>query len=513
MKLSLGLLVSSLVLSVAGLTDLEPRQFSNSSVLLAVPDCAARCSQLVAKNFLCDPATQKCICDQPQLEASLQACFIAICPPVEMYMSQAVFAGVCQRPVRDRSVVTGATTYTLYGIAAMFTIARFLSRNSLFGGAGYSWDDHTAFICFAASTAILGMLVKVQENGFGRDLYTLPDPNILENFLFWFYCVQPLYIVVTFISKVSMVLLYLRTWPSTLRSSFGMICWSAIGLLLTTFIASVFVTIFQCTPISYNWHDIGNSTSHCTDRVTQVYATASINIFYDIMVLSIPLAKLMDLDITFRQKAGIMFVFLVGIVVTVCSIVRLRYLSVFGASLNFTYDYSFLGLWSIVEVYTCIICVCMPAATGFFRRIHDWAAGPDADDDEHDLTESFDMEGHGHAEMAHELEDGSKFSSFAKGHADLEKANFKGASANRKSVTSPAPLLSLERNCARSDTAHSRIPELRYRDDENSIFLEVTHEPNSNEPVRAKLSYVDRQETLHTIEIEGKHPDAVIDQY
>lgn len=28
------------------------------------------------------------------------------------------------------------------------------------------------------------MLVKVQENGFGRDLYTLSDPNTLTNFLF-----------------------------------------------------------------------------------------------------------------------------------------------------------------------------------------------------------------------------------------------------------------------------------------------------------------------------------------
>lgn len=198
-----------------------------------------------------------------------------------------------------------------------------------------------------------------------------------------------------------------------------------------------------------------------------------------------------------------MFVFLVGIVVTVCSIVRLRYLSVFGQSLNFTYDYSFLGIWSIVEVYACIICVCMPAATGFFRRIYEWTVGPDYDDGD-ELTQGFDMEGHGRAEMAHELEDGSNFSGKK---MDLEKASFKGA--NRQSVTSPAALLDRDDHAVRSDTAQSRIPDLRYRDDENSIFLEVIHEPNSNEPVRAKLSYVDRQETLHTIEIEGKHPAAV----
>lgn len=48
----------------------------------------------------------------------------------------------------------------------------------------YGWDDYIAFICFFAGTAILAILVKVQENGFGRDLYTLEDPQMLTNFLF-----------------------------------------------------------------------------------------------------------------------------------------------------------------------------------------------------------------------------------------------------------------------------------------------------------------------------------------
>lgn len=271
-------------------------------------------------------------------------------------------------------------------------------------------------------------------------------------------------------------------------------------------LASLFATIFQCVPFSYNWENLASAAPHCTDRVTQIYATASINIFYDIMVISIPLPKLMDLDITRAQKIGVMFVFTVGIVVTVCSIVRLRYLSVFGQSINFTYDYSFLGIWSIVEVYTCLVCVCMPAATGFLRRIYDWAVGDVEQDD--DLTEGFDMAAHGQAEMAHELEDGSKFSSFTTTKTermDMEKCV--NLTMNRRSANSPVPLL--DNQIARSETAQSRIPELRYQDDENSILLEVIHEPHSNEPVRAKLSYVDRQETLHTIEIEGKHPDII----
>lgn len=51
-------------------------------------------------------------------------------------MAQKVYATVCKVPVRDRSVVTAVTTYVLYALAALFTGARFLSRNSMFGGAG-----------------------------------------------------------------------------------------------------------------------------------------------------------------------------------------------------------------------------------------------------------------------------------------------------------------------------------------------------------------------------------------
>lgn len=48
----------------------------------------------------------------------------------------------------------------------------------------YGWDDYIAFSCFFASTGTLAMLVKVQQNGFGRDMYTLEDPNELSRFLF-----------------------------------------------------------------------------------------------------------------------------------------------------------------------------------------------------------------------------------------------------------------------------------------------------------------------------------------
>lgn len=59
-----------------------------------------------------------------------------------------------------------------------------------------------------------------------------------------------------------------------------------------------------------------------------------------------------------------------GVVVTALAIVRLNYISTVDPDiLNVTYEFSVIGMWTMVEVLLSVICVCMPAATGFLRRL------------------------------------------------------------------------------------------------------------------------------------------------
>lgn len=59
-----------------------------------------------------------------------------------------------------------------------------------------------------------------------------------------------------------------------------------------------------------------------------------------------------------------------GVFVTALAIVRLDYVSrVSPDILNVTYEFSVIGMWTMVEVLLSVICVCMPAATGFMRRL------------------------------------------------------------------------------------------------------------------------------------------------
>lgn len=59
-----------------------------------------------------------------------------------------------------------------------------------------------------------------------------------------------------------------------------------------------------------------------------------------------------------------------GVIVTAIAIVRLKYVtSVSTDVLNVTYEFSLLGMWTMVEILVSIICICMPAATGFMRKL------------------------------------------------------------------------------------------------------------------------------------------------
>jgi len=64
--------------------------------------------------------------------------------------------------------------------------------------------------------------------------------------------------------------------------------------------------------------------------------------------------------------------FLVGLFVTICSIIRLKYLAQIGAYTNATYHYNDTGLWSAIEGDVGVICACMPSIAGplmyFFRN-------------------------------------------------------------------------------------------------------------------------------------------------
>lgn len=136
--------------------------------------------------------------------------------------------------------------------------------------------------------------------------------------------------------------------------------------------------IFQCLPVSYIWEGWAdeNRKSQCLDASSAAYIAGGVCIVQDLVILVLPLPLLYKLNTDFRTKAGIIFMFSLGIFVLVTSCVRIKYLVGFGTNKNPMWEYSDALIWSGLEVAISIIVACLPAIRVLIIRFvpHFWTS-------------------------------------------------------------------------------------------------------------------------------------------
>jgi hypothetical protein len=227
----------------------------------------------------------------------------------------------------------------------------------------------------------------------GQDIWTVPFENITMMFKVYqllrkhiltctmtdalfqiFWIEQYIYQVIVVLTKISIVLLYLRIFPKEVSPRFTHACYLVIGLLAAYGVAMCIFFSLQCTPVSYFWVQWDREhTGTCINFNLGTYIGSAINIAFDLVVFFLPVPKLTKLQVRDkRRKVGVILTFLVGLFVTLCSIIRLQYLATIGHYTNATFHYNEIGLWSGVEGDVGVICACMPSIAGpvlyFFRN-------------------------------------------------------------------------------------------------------------------------------------------------
>lgn len=143
-----------------------------------------------------------------------------------------------------------------------------------------------------------------------------------------------------------------------------------MALSATTTIILIFICIFQCTPISLAWNFwTGESHGHCLNVNHATWGNAATTLFFDLVILGLPLKPLYNLNLSWRKKIQIMSMFGLGIFTTVISVYRLFHVARYAHASNFTYDQSPLLYISQVEVDSGIICASMPFVKPIFDRL------------------------------------------------------------------------------------------------------------------------------------------------
>lgn len=182
-----------------------------------------------------------------------------------------------------------------------------------------------------------------------------------------FYIAEFAYVIESALTKTSIVVLYLRIFPS---KQFRYMCWGMLAFIVCFAIVFLVTLLTYCVPFEYVWQMWDNRhVGKCINMTAQTYVCAALNIVMDVTIFLMPIPKLMKLETDWKTKVGVILTFLLGLFVTICSIVRLNFLRGWAESTNPTYDYANLALWSLIELNAGVICACLPGMASLFRRI------------------------------------------------------------------------------------------------------------------------------------------------
>jgi hypothetical protein len=166
-------------------------------------------------------------------------------------------------------------------------------------------------VCVRASSKQRAPLTKpiAVVYGYGRHWNTL-DPDIRITARKWFYGANIMYKIVLLFNKMSVVCLYYRIFAVAERS-FRIACHIMNGWIITSGLAFVIATIFQCSPIAAFW-DRSIPGSKCFKNEPWWISYATIQITTDIVLLLLPIRRVLALSMGRAEKLGICVVFGTG---------------------------------------------------------------------------------------------------------------------------------------------------------------------------------------------------------
>lgn len=112
------------------------------------------------------------------------------------------------------------------------------------------------------------------------------------------------------LSKIAILLLYVRVFTTRTLRTFAVAVWIIGSFVGATGIATIFGSIFQCMPIAYNWDK--SAQGRCSDKLQFTRFIAIPNVITGFTMLVLPLPMVWRLNVDISQKIALTATFLHG---------------------------------------------------------------------------------------------------------------------------------------------------------------------------------------------------------
>ncbi|KAH6718729.1 hypothetical protein BKA61DRAFT_669068 [Leptodontidium sp. MPI-SDFR-AT-0119] len=339
------LVLCAFLVGLMSIPSTNGQQYLNLTVADLTP-CGFNCVISAIKTSGCRFEDTSCQCTSQKLAQSTSQCMNTYCTMHDGLVAVKVNASLCRKPLgQSRSDMFLAVIIVVYSTAVMFVALRFVTKAMKRTRGTVDWSDW--FLLFAVLCAIPSVYycVKSSREGFGKHFWELEDVYVAEN----------VYVIQLAIPKLSILFFYIRSIPN---EGFHQAVFLTMFLIVisTTIISTL--TIVDCYPIAAFWDR--DLSGHCININNLGYATGSLSIVQDLLIISLPIPILKGMMLPRREKIQVLFMFAVGSSSVVISILRVQSIIGFRDSLDPSWDYIIVVIWSLLEVYGALITASLP---------------------------------------------------------------------------------------------------------------------------------------------------------
>ncbi|KAL2865827.1 uncharacterized protein BJX67DRAFT_382510 [Aspergillus lucknowensis] len=246
---------------------------------------------------------------------------------------------------------------TFVSVSTIVVALRLFTRFRLVYAPG--WDDWFLLFALLTDYAFFAVLVAENSHGLGKPQATLsPSENRSQLKMLWISI--PLYNLTLNLTKISMVLLYLRLFAT---KTYRIILITLLILITISGIWMVLGTLLVCIPVQAFWDRTIEHT--CLSRALIWFLNAALQIAGDLILVILPMPPLIRLRIPLRQKVGLVVIFALGLFVCTTSVVRLYTLIMLVRTTDRSRYNGLVATWSFVECNVAIVCASLPT----FRQL------------------------------------------------------------------------------------------------------------------------------------------------
>ncbi|KAL8685580.1 MAG: hypothetical protein Q9218_007673 [Villophora microphyllina] len=223
-------------------------------------------------------------------------------------------------------------------------------------------DDWIIFFSAICAIIYAGLCIGQSQWGLGLPLGLRPKAN-LDPYSVINFTGRPFYMMGILGFKVALCWAYLRILKASPNPHYKILIFVVMAGAIVGHVAGTFVLIFQCKPVQKSW--LPRTQGKCLPNDATFYGLAAVTIFFDVIIFFLPIPLLLKLSINMKKKIALCCVFLLGLLTTVCSIMRMVQIIAIAKTGNST----MLVLWGVIELNVGIILTCIPTLGPLFPSL------------------------------------------------------------------------------------------------------------------------------------------------